>query len=219
MTHIARLFKDLIHRVCSPSPVGIPAYLRIIRNPTVKVLDFVQLGGPTLGKPSHQRQDGRSFRGDPRAPIPSPDVRRGTGCSGHSPGGTQTLPDPQEQVPGTGPSRHVRSTLSIGPKAPGGVPGGLRRRGPISPSLTTARPDASPAQTPTAPGLRTKALEADPRLSPHSSRPHPQRIISMGARSLSPISARSFPAHRVSAPCSPPDQRTRIPRRLVSKSK
>ena len=155
MTHIAIPVRALTHRVCSPSPID-TAYQRIIRSRTVKVLDFVQFGGPTLGKPSHQRQDGRSLRGDPRAPIPSPDVRRGTGCSGHSPGGTQTLPDPQEQVPETPPSRHPQHRA----KSP-------RRlsRWATPPGSGFAMPNHRQAgrtagSTPDGTGVRTKAPEA-----------------------------------------------------------
>ena len=141
---------------------------------------------------SFHRQDGRPFRGDPRAPIPTPEVRRGTGCSGHSPGGPQTLPDPQEQVSDTRPSRHPQHRA----QSPGGVPVGPRRRGPISLFLTTGRPDASPARLPMA--LASGPKPSGRRLK--ASFPHPHRSPSVGARSLSPISARAFPTPRVSAP-------------------
>ena len=86
---------------------------------------------------SFHRRDGRPFRGDPRAPIPAPDVRCGTGCSGRSPSGPQTFGYPQKRVSGTPSSQRVRHTLSIGPKAPAAFPvghvAGARFRHPSPP--------------------------------------------------------------------------------------
>ena len=183
MTHIARLFKDLIHRVCSPPPVGIPAYLRIIRNPTVKVLDFVQFGGPTLGRPSHKRRDGRPFRGDPRAPSLTPKVCRGTGSSGYS---TDLWLSP-EQVSGTPSSRHAPIHSASGPKPPAAFPLGtaagswFRRTQPPA-SRTHRRPYPWGSRCPDQ-GDR----------SPRGRRPNPHLRIHMGVPQLEPDRFHPYP--------------------------
>ena len=60
------------------------------------------------------------------------------------------------------PARTCRR-INIGAIRPlAAFPVGYAAGGGISPFLTTGKPDASPAQTPTAPSLRTKALEAGP---------------------------------------------------------
>ena len=64
-----------------------------------------------------------------------------------------------EQVSGTPSSQHVRHALSIGPEATGGIPVGHRRRRLVSPSLTTGRPDATPALSLAAPASGPKGPE------------------------------------------------------------
>ena len=58
-----------------------------------------------------------------------------------------------------------------------------------------------------------------PTVAPFLTSPSPRGSAQWVPDRFHPYPRATFPAHRVSAPCSPPDQRTRIPRRLVSKSK
>ena len=83
-------------------------------------------------------------------------------------------------------------TLSIGPKAPGGVPVGHRRRGLVSPYPTTGKPDAPPALSLGVPVSGPRGPESQ-RPSPQSPTSHPHRSSPIGARSLSPIPARACP--------------------------
>ena len=122
----------------TPSPrARSPTRITFSRQPT----HGVTKAGRPLQSASIPRGDGRSFRGDPRAPIPAPKVYRGAISTGHQPGSPQTFGYPQEKVSETPSSQRVRHTLNVGAKAPGGVPGGLRRRGLVSPSPTIGKPD------------------------------------------------------------------------------
>ena len=132
----------------------------------------------------------------------------------HSPGGPQTLPDPQEQVPETPSSRHVRRTLSIGPKAPAAFPvghaAGVRFRHPSPPPGLMRRR----TQSPKAEGIRTEGLThlGRPRPSPQSPHvPIPTGTAQLEPDRFHPYPRAPAPTPRVSAPMTSPCE-TPIPR-------
>ena len=199
----------------SPSPAArSPTEVTFLRQPTRPLAK----AGRLLESASIQRWYGRSFQGDPERPYHRQMFKEGQEASGHPLGSPQAFGYPQKQVSGTPPSPHARHTLNIGPEAPGGVsrwapPPGA---GFAVPNHRQAGRTAGPI--PGGPGVRTKWTGAL-RPSPQSPFPHPQGSPPIGTRPLSPIPARACPAHRVSAPCSPPDQPLQRPQPHASESK
>ena len=139
---------------------------------------------------------GRSGFTPKRAPIPASDVRRGTGCTGHSPGSSQTFRDSQKQVPETPSSRHIRHTLNVGPIAPEEFPMS------VPPGAGLAIPNHRQARPPVA--LTSGIIGQSPR---HHRRPRPRISISTSPTESPNWSPTAFthtrarlPRYRVSAP-------------------
>ena len=96
-----------------------------------------------------------------------------------------------------GPTRLGRyqqglQALNIGALAPGGFPVGPRRRGLVSPCLTTGKPDAPPALPPMAPAS-----------GPKPQRPSPQSLISTSPQESLSGSPTAFTHTRARLPRSP----------------
>ena len=91
---------------------------------------------------------------------------------------------------------HLPASMSAmpstsGPKPPAAFPVGYAARGLVSPSLTTGKPDATPALSQVAPAVRTKGTRAPEAVADR--RPNPHFHIHKGVLQLEPDRFHPYP--------------------------